>query len=284
VAEGDSVWLYADNGSEDDCPTLPLAVDLLVRRVRQDGDDGVVQEQREAVAALLTPAPSWESQQADEAGRETWDRVRRAGMCESEASRDGRGGVRTLYCSLRRAGVLDWFVEGAPVPVFLDGPHEGAELDLEAEAFGHYNPDFVRWAAGRLIPGPDRPLTRAAARLAYEPWRHVGRSYYLALEHLEANPSLEAELRDALLEATDATGVLWGAALEELRQEAWSIGRGMDGADPEWIPSITTVAAGFWIRRGFDGSRPAFREALFDLLEVVDPEFLAEGRAAERAR
>jgi hypothetical protein len=91
-------------------------------------------------------------------------------------------------------------------------------------------------------------------------------------------------VRDALLEATDASGVLWGAALEELRQEAWSIGRGMDGADPEWIPSITTVAAGFWIRRGFDGSRPAFREALFDLLEVVDPEFLAEGRAAERAR
>jgi hypothetical protein len=304
---------------------VPEAAGFWIRRER----DGTRDEFQAAVEGLLTVydqrflraagpnAAVWReyssgsAQAGEDSGRsieadalmsERWTRIDDASVCEKEEAQDWVVGVRTLYCSLQRAGFIDWFIEDADMPVFLSGPHRGSELELEAPeldleapesdfdtptfdfdapTFGHYNPEFVRWAAERLIPGPDQTTARAVAGLAYRPWRRLGRAYHLALQHLEANPALEEALRAEILEGANPSMALWDA-LEPLRDEADRAGAGLthrglaDGglADDARMGEIATVAAGFWIRRDIDGSRPAFKAALLDLLSALDADFV----------
>lgn len=197
-----------------------------------------------------------------EADEEPWARIGRAGVCEWEESRDSMGGVRSLYCSLERAGFIDWFVAEAPSPPFRGGPHAGGTLDLDSDDFGRYDPAFVGWASERLLRGLRQPLVRPAARLAYRPWAHLGTTYYWTLMYLEGHPDLDRELQAAVAAGdTDLRD-----RLGEFADAAWSA-----SLPGDWPVEVAIVAAGFWTRRGVDGSRPTFRRALVEMLTLLDP-------------
>lgn len=243
--------------------SLPEGHKGQVNHVSFEGEEG-----QQAVAAWRCDVP-FDPGQFD--GWPAWSRIEQAQVCDDWDAMDFVGGVRTLYCSLQRAGLTEWFIEDAPTPVFLSGPHQRADLDLDAPEFGYYNPQFVNWAADRLIrliPGPDQPIARAAAGVVYRRWRHVSRAYYLALQYLEENEELKDSLRSEVRMSTDPPlhfPRLWEQAEDEGKIMGLEDGR---------MGAIATVAAGFWIRREIDGSRPQFKAALLDLLGSLDGEFL----------
>src|SRR5438874_1674024 len=61
------------------------------------------------------------------------------------------GGMRNFFC--RALTIFSWkrLLSLAPAFPFLSGPHTNGKLELQSKKqFGHYDPQFVRWAAAAL--------------------------------------------------------------------------------------------------------------------------------------
>lgn len=270
LAVGDEVRVYVPRLGDDGCPQAGVPVAGITGPLRSSPDlletDPSLSLAARALDAMMRTLAREAGDEAEM--REPWDRISRAGVCEADAAGDFGTGLRTLYCSLRRAGFIDWFLADAPVPVFRGGPHDGADLDLWSDDFGRYDPEFVRWASERFLVGLEFPLVGAAAAMAYRPWAHLGVTYHWALTYLDEHPELDRALQEAV--AAGRTDL--SAALAEVSDAAHAAG--LPGDRPG---SAAVTAAAFWVRRGVDGSRPAFRDALTELLAVVDPDALTGG-------
>ena len=183
-------------------------------------------------------------------------------------------GLRQAVCVGARVMSPSNLARMTDQPIFLSGPHELDRPDFTAATFGHYNPEFVRWAADNLIPtNPDGVYARAL-RAAYETHLRPAAVYYGVERRMASDPARVAQLADVYQSAIDrarargpeAASEVWDQISVEL--EPFAAGyEGMDG-----LHAIT--AAGFWLRRHMDGSRPAFRDGLVKLLAQVDPDVL----------
>ncbi len=62
------------------------------------------------------------------------------------------GGLRLVYCNLRRFLSLRVLSSLSGLDVFVSGPHKDFQLNFHSNAFGHYNKDFVYWLQQYAVP------------------------------------------------------------------------------------------------------------------------------------
>jgi hypothetical protein len=169
-------------------------------------------------------------------------------------------GLRSLYyyatvadLSLGAVGVL------FATEVFIDGPH-GQSPDFSASSFGRYNPEFVeRVTVTARALGQD-PARVERTREAFErQLRRQALTYLLVYEAIHRDPDWYTGLLldyRAMLEDRDGGRIDWRTLTR--------MNEAFESAGMSWYE--TDTAAYFWLRRDFDGTAAAWREALEALL------------------
>lgn len=184
------------------------------------------------------------------------------------------GGMRNFYC--RAAQAMPWrtFVGIAPVKPFLSGPHKGS-LDLaNADQFGRYNPEFVRWATKALIPAANDAQLRKQTQPVYDQQvRLLARVYWLTWRVISADPKWLASERERYLKSIAEHEDVFGPT-KDLYHEVLS-------SFPEGDPNLGRSATTWWLRRTVDETAPLWFEGLEKLLTTYDDAWLKKQRRAK---
>jgi hypothetical protein len=213
-------------------------------------------------------------------------------------------GSRWLYAHLKTLMDLQKMKSLAPMPIFLSGPHD-KDFTYRSYDFGHYNPEFVRWAVDNLIPAASDSAFRKATAPVYEKQlKEVARVYYLAYFDVEKREAEAAATQAKYLDTVRAyrekpytaddpsdPGEILKAFSDAFAnvfpmEANASFGDGRLAAAKlsyRWISPegqyIASAAPSFWIRRRIDGTAPEFFGGLKKLLETYDPAFLKDQAA-----
>jgi hypothetical protein len=186
------------------------------------------------------------------------------------------GGMRNFFC--RALTVVSWkaFLDLAPVPPFLDGPHPEGKLELQAEhEFGRYDPVFVRWAVDHLIPAADDPYLRKRTQPTYDrAMRELARTYWETQRALAADPDWKHQVMQRYLEAVETGGVSSG--LFYLSDVLGDANDNWGGYNPNHVRSATM----WWLRRSHDDTEALWREGLERLLSTYDADWLRAHKGA----
>ena len=195
-------------------------------------------------------------------------------------------GVRGLACAAHQKLSLT-----AAAAIWTSGPHRTTPEDLglvlnAPREFGHYHPDFVRWAVENGVP--EGAAARALARPIYEAYvRSLARVYWLAYRSLAADgfprrlPAGPAAAYGAFL---DGGPLPEGALLDEgvslfllfdERSQPIAAELAMPTDNPWEVRYEANTALGFWVRRRADGTVTLFRDGLHNLLASFDADWLA---------
>jgi len=205
-------------------------------------------------------------------------------------------GARSLYLDLKAVMDLEKLQSLAPMKIFLSGPH-GKDFNVRSNEFGHYNPDFVQWAATHAIPGASDSVLRGITAPFYQnQLKEIARIYYLAHHYLGENPDLAVRLRQDYTEALkiladrpflDEMNSGPGGCLQNFGDFVKSFDHSNDPPQTPhtypWDSDISlyyaSTAPGFWIRRQIDGTAPDFFALLTKLLQTYDAAFLTDPKA-----
>jgi len=203
-------------------------------------------------------------------------------------------GIRGLACAAGQAASPASVVARAPVAPFVSGPHlatdRAVRLDLNAEnAFGHYDPAFVRWLTAAAIP--EGQTARVLAQPIYD--RHLARLariYWLARLDLGSDgypASTPVGPLAAYADYLEGGPVPDGMEGHEGGFAVFAFTDRSEGLLPqidlrignEWTAKYeANTAFGFWLRRRADGTQALWRDALGDLLQAFDADWLAAHR------
>ncbi|MEM7023760.1 MAG: hypothetical protein AAF637_14380, partial [Pseudomonadota bacterium] len=209
--------------------------------------------------------------------------------------------IKSLYgllCHLQNIVSLADLQRISGLPLFASGPHlvetnDGTQYPLDSDSrieFGHYNPEFVRWAVDNLIPSEGIARLGPVERVYDEAAKEQARIWYQAYRDLHADPEFLAEASAdyaAKIESYVDNGEEydWNApgvsvqnrystyAAIMLRQSLWDdVLQDKSYMFREFYRY--RMAVGFWLRREMDGTAPIFLEGLEKVMRVFDPGFL----------
>jgi hypothetical protein len=207
----------------------------------------------------------------------------RATSCTSfDYGRDG--GIQTFWCHRPANLTLASVRALAGVDLFVSGPHKADALTLRsAQAFGHYNPAFVRWLVDHAAPGPHGSPAQLVTREAYEEYmRPLAEVFWRTYRKTRAEEACFAQERSRYAAA------LARRSLPPGYQDRWYYF--MDPAfcqqasNPAAIPrlgdggvdgNVVKTVMGFWVRRSLDGTMDTFAEGLKKLIAAYQPELAA---------
>ncbi|MCA9708043.1 MAG: AAA family ATPase [Myxococcales bacterium] len=192
-------------------------------------------------------------------------------------------GIRDLASHLAPIVDLAKIQSLTETPVFLSGPHTSGP-NLDAADFGHYNPQFVRWATENLIPAARDPFFRDKSQAVYDRyleemtriyWR-VGSDFAKDEKLLQRLAAQYGAVIDAWKDEPAEAGT--SARFEHFFRASYSYAEAA-GQGERWMtdnaPYQAGVAMGFWMRRELDGSRAEFMTMMQTLLQTYDHEFYA---------
>ena len=211
---------------------------------------------------------------------EAWKALPESGSaCGSDLGFDYgvEGGMRNFFC--RALTIFSWkaFVSLAPASPFLSGPHQGTRLDLNAKTqFGHYNPEFVRWASTALVPALSDPSLRAQTQATYDRQvRVLARTYYKVWRTLSSRPDWMAKERTAYAAAMAKGEGDWSGSVVDLYNDVLGTAeQSWGGFDPNLVRSATM----WWLRRTLDETATQWALGLERLLTTYDSEWLRSER------
>jgi len=190
-------------------------------------------------------------------------------------------GIRDLASHLSPIVDLAKIQSLTEIPVFLGGPHANGP-NLNADDFGRYNPEFVRWATEHLIPAAKDPVFREKSQAVYDRYlQEMTRIYWRVGADFAKDEALLRRLAAAYGAVIDewkgkdaAAGT--SARFEHLHRATYSYAEAA-GQGERWMTTNATyhagVAMGFWMRRELDGSRAEFMKMIEALLQAYDREF-----------
>ncbi|MEM7104105.1 MAG: caspase family protein [Bacteroidota bacterium] len=236
--------------------------------------DNAIKAQKEAEAAR--------QRTIDEMIEASWKTATYLG----EADQSGAEGARKLYQKLKLIMSLSKAQSLSPFKIFTEGPHsEIGDFDLQAKAFGYYNPEFVKWAKDNVLPAKNNAFLKKVTQPFYNKYlRDMARTYYLTYEQLERKPDLCKNVQKDYLTYLQ-TGKIpnnkWpgyesGGLFFESQIGIWpfpdeiSEKAGIEVNNPyyHWVVSL-----GFWIRRHIDTTALTFKEIMDDLLRTYDTDW-----------
>ncbi|MEZ5040681.1 MAG: caspase family protein [Saprospiraceae bacterium] len=252
---------------------------------KRSADIAQVFQQRDEAIQAKKAAEAARERTIDEVIEASWKAGNLYGE-EIESADTYIQGVRSLYAKLKLFMSLKKAQSLSPIPIFIKGPHQ-EDFDMNADAFGYYNPAFLAWAKQHVIPARGNTLLRKATQVFYNKFlRDLARVYYLAYRHLEQHPDLRDGVKAEYLSAVEG-GLIQGGGLfnehsgglilqESLRAYPDQYQTEMDAKLGEMAFYYWVVASGFWIRRHIDTTAAAFMDILVDLLGTYDSEWLAD--------
>ena len=182
--------------------------------------------------------------------------------------------------------------------VFLSGPHGASGFNLQADSFGYYNPEFVRWAAANLVPAATDSTLRELTQPFYKGClRETARGYYEAYRYISRNPELRDRAAREYLEVirkhrqaehTDFLDAPSSYLQETFRPYAEEYAKRVEApyGEDRLAFYIAAVGCGFWVRRHIDGTDVEFANLLEKVLQTYDAQWLkgvesASTRAAD---
>lgn len=201
------------------------------------------------------------------------------------------GGIRSFWANLKEQISLQQIEQLVGAPIFVSGPHSGGTIRYTDAEFGHYNPEFVKRAKGKLIPSSRTSAFRVATQSAYDSDRvkKLARLHWLVHRKLTNDPQLLRDLVSAyssvLAKIKKAPGTAVSKELESDFRWQWfyflndrysaSQHYQLSDFDSGGVHgNVVNTAVAFWLRRSMDGTFDAFGEALEQLLKVYDPDWL----------
>jgi len=181
-------------------------------------------------------------------------------------------GFRGLYCHMEGLLSFETLQRLTPMPIFVSGPHtDGLTFDSRYD-FGHYNPEFIRWANTHFLPGVTDPNFRAVTQPVYDlHLKRLARTYYLVHKRLmKADNGLYQDQKkqyQAFIKARSA-----------IRYEGTQTNDFYAFLDyfiaQKYERYEVSTAVLFWLRRDFDGTADAVHALLTSLLKTYDADFL----------
>lgn len=192
------------------------------------------------------------------------------------------GGMKSFACHLELDSTLAWLTRAWGKGIFVDGPHQPGNLDLENTAsFGHYNPEFVRFLVDHLVPAASDPAFREKTQATYDKYvRPLAKIFVATYDKLEANPECRAHEVDryrAFLDAGKVPVMDYERYFFFMNKDFCSNpdggfdyfnNRGFDGG---YDGNVVKTCTAFWIRRTVDGTAAIFYEGLKKLIATYEP-------------
>jgi Novel STAND NTPase 1 len=208
--------------------------------------------------------------------------------CTPESAGAEVVGLRVLYCEISPITDIRHLERLSGMQIFLPGGPHGNKPNWNSNKFGHYNPQFVQWAADNLVP----PKT-ATTQAVYDEYMELdARIFLIAYATLQKNPQELAEMAQVYKSGQPLPQVEEGRPPHQY-PVSWLEGRffnsGIDDdpdikplPPPQWLGKgavsqtnayVYCTAMGFWARREADGTRTDFYQLLTNMLKVYDPGF-----------
>lgn len=176
------------------------------------------------------------------------------------------------------------FSDASPIAAMAGLPLYSPAMNDE-RPFGYYNPDLVRWGHENLIPSRDEPIAGASAAQIYDRvfvrfFRTMARTYVVLHDEMQFEAEQQAYVEHAIVHPQNP----YGAGLDYLESRFSGVVREDEGAF-DGTQMTSSMAFGFWLRRGMDGTEPELWIGLKKVLHDYDTEFFAGlQRAHPRAR
>ncbi|KGE87758.1 MAG: N-acetylmuramoyl-L-alanine amidase [Phaeodactylibacter xiamenensis] len=176
-------------------------------------------------------------------------------------------GVRGRY------GILKTLINPAALetligePVYLSGPHNGADINFNAEdAFGYYNPAFLTKLTDYLnMAAQNQALQRQLQPLYNQEFRQVMRTFYQMHQFGTSQQQLQRPFLELLRSVTKERKSI---AVNRFFLDNF---RNLPG-DGDSLEKM--MAARFWFRRSIDGTDEEFYNLMLLTLQTFDPDFL----------
>ena len=160
----------------------------------------------------------------------------------------------------------------APFKIFESGPHE-SKFNWQSKQFGHYNPEFIRWASDNLIPGAEDPVFRAATQSIYDVHlKTLAHAYCRSYQALHNDPQALQALKTEYLQRLSEKDTDNFFFEEKFYQYSGA----MERLQPGLFSAYSHVAAPFWIRREVDGTADEFIHGIRKVLDTYDKAYSKE--------
>jgi hypothetical protein len=198
--------------------------------------------------------------------------------CPDEFDYFPDGAMRIFYCHVHAWLSFRELRRWAGGSVFRSGPHrDDLKLD-EAYDFGHYDPNFVKWAVDKLIPGRSDSTFRRNSQDIYKRFiSERAHTYADVYVKMQSNPKWLAHERDAVVRGIQAHTLeayfyKYSAFLDDRyfdtpEDQFDSLELDSHGHDC----NVVKVAVAFWLRRSIDGTAPLFFDGLKKLIAAYEP-------------
>jgi len=193
--------------------------------------------------------------------------------CEAEQTWLPDEGVRGFYCHIKSGLNFGQLQTLAQMPIFLSGPHQEQQLNLNARfSFGHYNPAFVEWLGDNFIPAKPEPAFLQTTQTFYSDYiQKLARTYYLIYRLLQLDPEFQQAEQQRYIGFIETqtlpefypTMTYFNMKSQYIDLEKYA------GSDYEVATAMT-----FWLRRLMDGTADEFIIVLQKLLTTYDVSFL----------
>jgi hypothetical protein len=220
-------------------------------------------------------------------------------------------GFRYLYCVIRPTISIGKIQNISGLKIFLPGgPHDEQELNLKDPVrFGHYDPRFLDWVEGNLIPDRSDKWFQGVTQRVYE--KSVGptaralyRSHQILFSDPEQLADFQAKYQVAKRDYQDkfrrhltnenmfeVNPVPFESIKQQYQKdiESGKLNAGFElGEDFRWLADylsfydsqgldnwyLDNTAGGFWVRRSLDGTEPQIFRILQKVLSTFEPNVL----------
>lgn len=193
------------------------------------------------------------------------------------------GGLRNTYDHLRTFASYRDVARMSPVPVFLSGPHGGAQLTMNARFdFGHYNPAFVEWVDTQVSElCSDGAFIRASEPFFDKYLKDLIFTYWDTYRALAASPTvrdtLRAEYERGMANHNLPEAYYYNIAWDTPRKPAL-----VKNLESRHDIGIVAPAVYFWLRRSIDGTDERFFLTFDKVLRAYDSTLVVNENYADQ--
>jgi hypothetical protein len=214
--------------------------------------------------------------------------------CPKEFDYFPQGGLRNFACHVAPLVPYPALRQKSGLNLFVSGPHSNVRLVLNSrKSFGHYNPEFVRWAADHLIPGAHDEVFRTATQSTYDRYvQPLARTFFATYRKIEREPDCFEREKQRYVELL-AKGALpegyyynrWFSFMDDQfcrKNDAPGIMMSTQGfAMGAYDGNVVNTCVAFWVRRSIDRTMPEFYRGLAKLLRAYDRELYRRGESVQ---
>jgi hypothetical protein len=231
-------------------------------------------------AVLIISAAAASNSELDSIVKKAWLNLGESKSVCGDYDYFPEGGMRNFACHLGHFISFKKFQKLIGVPVYLKGPHQAGELDLNSQTdFGRYNPAFVKKLRKVMIPAvKDKKFLKATERNYTRFISPIARIYYVTYKKIHAHPVfINIEKTEYLAAVAGGRNYDHEPFFFFMNPEFFTrpdtdylFTNGFDGG---YSGNVVKTAVAFWIRRNIDGTAEEFFKGLSLLVDTYDPEF-----------